>query len=165
MKRFNWVSVGAGRMTLSHNIMGKKTFPFLKESGCDYVVTLLSASEGGERVGEMVKGIGLRWHWLPLANGKSPRDGARKMLIEAFPILSQELDRGASMVIHCAAGIHRTGMIAYTLLRWRGYTESQSLDLIGQMRLFTREGVGQKRIDWGNRVIEEIDRTDVVLAL
>ncbi|MBI5349089.1 MAG: tyrosine-protein phosphatase [Chloroflexi bacterium] len=155
MKRFNWVGVGAGRMTLSQNIMGKKTFPFLKESGCDYVVTLISAHEGGERVGEMVKGIGLRWHWLPLRNGKTPTGEAKTMLIEAFPILSQELDRGASMLIHCAAGIHRTGMVAYTLLRWRGYNGAQSLDLIGQMRLFTREGVGQKRIEWGNGVIEE----------
>ncbi|MFZ1599577.1 MAG: hypothetical protein WAW26_27315, partial [Anaerolineae bacterium] len=53
----------------------------------------------------------------------------------------------------CAAGIHRTGMVAYALLRWRGFDEPAALALITQMRTHTGVGVQRKQIDWGNRAI------------
>lgn len=61
------------------------------------------------------------------------------------------------MLIHCSAGMHRTGMVAYVLLRWRGYTPEESLNLIAQARSFTYEALTPKRLDWGKRVIAALD--------
>jgi len=52
----------------------------------------------------------------------------------------RELEGGARMMLHCAAGIHRTGLFAYTLLRYCGFTLDQSYDLIKIMRLKTFTG-------------------------
>ena len=36
--------------------------------------------------------------------------------------LAQPLKDGANIVVHCAAGLHRTGAASYTLLRLAGWT-------------------------------------------
>jgi protein-tyrosine phosphatase len=50
------------------------------------------------------------------------------------------------VLIHCAAGIHRTGVVTYTLLRINGYSNENAMNEILQMRKDTYEGVGQWRI-------------------
>jgi protein-tyrosine phosphatase len=104
-------------------------------------------------LGQTAQGFGLRWTWLPLPNGKYPRGEAHKLLAAALPLLSSYLDDGDSILIHCAAGIHRTGMLAYGLLRWRGYGKAEALDLISQMRTHTRNGLHPRHVLWGDNVI------------
>lgn len=77
------------------------------------------------------------------------------MLLAALPFLAQRLEATEAILIHCAAGIHRTGMLAHALLRWQGYSEAQALDLIELMRPHTRLGLQSRQIAWGNRVIAE----------
>lgn len=139
-------------MALSHR-PGGALFPILREMGCTHVVTLLKESEGAQNIGYMAQNAGLEWIWLPVPNGKYPRDDVHLLLLETLPHLSQLLDEGASLLIHCAAGIHRTGTLAYGLLRWRGIERSAALELIAQMRMFTFEGVGAKRLRWGDDVV------------
>ncbi len=44
-----------------------------------------------------------------------------KMLVKELNIVYQTLlDNEETVLIHCAAGIHRTGVVAYTLLRMDG---------------------------------------------
>ena len=50
------------------------------------------------------------------------------------------------VLLHCAAGIHRTGICAYTLLRWSGLGSKDSFDVIRGMREDTANGVGEWRI-------------------
>ena len=50
-------------------------------------------------------------------------------------------------MLHCAAGIHRTGTLAYTLLRMSGYSEEDSLAGLLTMREDTHKGVGAHRIE------------------
>jgi len=44
--------------------------------------------------------------------------------------------------------MHRTGMASYALLRLRGLDRPAALELIEQMRPVTRDGVGEKRLNW-----------------
>ncbi|UJR15651.1 hypothetical protein I4U23_002587 [Adineta vaga] len=51
------------------------------------------------------------------------------------------------MIIHCAAGLHRTGTITYLLLRLCHFNVDQALLIINRTRAITARQVGQKRID------------------
>jgi len=61
--------------------------------------------------------------------------------------LNELLHSGDEMaVMHCAAGVHRTGTIAYALLRINGYSPDEAMERIGMMRMATFKGVGEWRI-------------------
>lgn len=51
------------------------------------------------------------------------------------------------MLIHCSAGIHRTGTIAYTLMRSNGFDKEEALESLKKMRKETFEGVGENRLE------------------
>jgi len=145
----NFVKVGKGRIALYHR--PKNTdFPLLRELGCTHIVTLLKESEYSERYGTFAKDAGLEWVWLPVPNGKYPQGEVHERLIQSMPVLSQLLDEGKSLLIHCSAGIHRTGTVAYALLRWRGIDSKRAMRIIRQTRTETAEGMMEKRMRWGD---------------
>jgi protein-tyrosine phosphatase len=73
-----------------------------------------------------------------------------------LPVLATSLAEGESVMIHCAAGIHRTGMVAYALLRLNGYEPEESFEALADMRVVTREGVGQERLSWVEQLIHDL---------
>jgi protein-tyrosine phosphatase len=149
MSEYHFVNVGNGRLALNHR-PGGRDFKLLRESGCTHVVTLLKESEFAERIGNKTKNAGLQWVWLPVPNGNYPEGDVHERLLEAMPQLSQLLDEGNSLFIHCSAGIHRTGMVAYGLLRWRGMERDEAMRVIHEMRKETAEGMMEKRMRWGD---------------
>lgn len=147
--RYNFVKVGAGRIALNHRPRFVD-FPYLRELGCTHVVTLLKTSESAGKIGNAVKDAGMEWFWLPVPNGHYPQGEVHQRLLEAMPQLSQWLDEGKSLMLHCSAGVHRTGTVAYGLLRWRGVESKKAMQLIAQMRAVTAEGMLAKRMRWGD---------------
>lgn len=145
----SFVKVGNGRLALCHRPR-RSDFPRLCEIGCTHVVTLLKESEGAINIGNLAKSAGLDWVWIPVPNGNHPEGEVHKRMIKALPQLSQLLDEGNSLLIHCSAGVHRTGTVAYGLLRWRGLSRKQALEIISQTRPETAEGMGAKRMRWGD---------------
>ncbi len=77
-----------------------------------------------------------------------------------MPKLSELLDHGNSLLIHCSAGIHRTGMVAYGLLRWRGLDRVQAMKLIDSIRRETAEGMMEKQMRWGDEIARPADSQD-----
>ena len=146
-----WVAVGNGRLGLYHRLK-RMGLTDLKAAGCDVVVTLLSAREGAENIGAHVQEAGIAWLWLPLENGRLPRGEAHERLMAAVPDLSAHLDQGQTILIHCSAGIHRTGMLAYGLLRWRGLDDAEAMRLIAQVRRFTAEGLTPVQKKWAELI-------------
>ncbi len=127
----------------------------LRELGCTHIVTLLKEKEGAQHICRMAENHELTWVWVPVPNGDYPVGEVHQRLIEALPHLSQLLDEGASLLIHCSAGIHRTGTVTYGLLRWRGVSQEDALKLIGQMRKVTLEEMGEKRLRWGDKIAQD----------
>ena len=149
LSTINFVKVGNGRLALHHRPRGTD-FPTLREMGCTHIVTLLKESEGAQSYEEMAGQAGLEWFWLPIPNGKYPEGEIHQRLLDAMPKLSQLLDDGNSILIHCSAGIHRTGTVAYALLRWRGLSSPQAMNIIHQTCKETAEGMLKKRMRWGD---------------
>ena len=63
---------------------------------------------------------------------------------ECFKIMNKEKH---TAVLHCAAGIHRTGTIGYTLLRLSGMEGAEAFEALKVMREETYNGVGNWRIE------------------
>jgi protein-tyrosine phosphatase len=150
-----FIQVGLGRLALYHR-PGGKAFADLLEQGCTHVVTLLRASEQAESIGQNVQEKGMVWLWVPIPNGDYPRGEIHERLVNAIPQISALLDEGASVLIHCSAGIHRTGMLGYGLLRWRGLSQEEALEKIGQTRQVTHDGLLPRHIRWGDEVARQV---------
>jgi len=105
----SWVQIGPGRLALTHRPR-LRDIPNLVALGCQRVVTLLSDRERAPQIGKAVRCAGLAWTWLPVAHGKPPEGDEDLLLRRGLPELSGYLDAGAALLLHCSAGIHRTGM-------------------------------------------------------
>ena len=153
VSEINWIQIGTGWLALWHR-PGLKAIPLLKGAGCEHILTLLSEREGAEEIGEAARKANLGWTWLPLPNARWSEGKRKDLILSALAGVSEILDSGSRLLIHCSAGIHRTGMVAYILLRWRGHDEEEALNLIARMRMHTREGLRREHIEWGNEVIK-----------
>jgi len=154
MLNCNWVEVGNGKLTLWH-FLGKESVAPIQAFGVTRVVTLLTEDQGAFQIRDQIEPLGIAWTWLPIRRGKFLSNDEQQHLRAALPELSGYLDNGEAILIHCSAGIHRTGLVAFALLRWRGYDQADALKMIEQMRLHTREGIQSKHLRFGNRVAEE----------
>jgi protein-tyrosine phosphatase len=146
----NWVNVGKGRLAIGHRPK-LKALPALKEAGCTHLLTLLGEREGAMTIGQAAQSVHIEWLWLPLENGDPPpevREPEVRAMLERLKLL---LGYGRSILVHCSAGIHRTGMISYALLRHVGLAPEQARLTLGELRAVTAEGVGEARVAWGDR--------------
>jgi protein-tyrosine phosphatase len=146
----NFVTVGRGRIALYHRPK-VRFLHALKAADCTHVLTLLSEREGACTIGEAAEKAGMTWLWLALANGNPP---SRALAGEVRVMLSRVrlvLANGGSVLIHCSAGVHRTGMIGYALLRLEGFAPDAARETLRALRPVTAAGVGEARLAWGDR--------------
>lgn len=145
------VEVGDGWLCVGHR-PGKSSFSVLRDAGVTHVITLLGPAEGAEELIGRIKAAGFESIWLPLAGAKPVDDPDRLEEITAFyGELRSLLQEGNTLFLHCSAGIHRTGMIAYGLLRYLGLSEAEGVSRLGRMRQVTIDGVTDARLEWGEQ--------------
>lgn len=147
----NWVKVENGFMAIGHKPGGKISFEGLKEEGTSTVLTLLQNNEGASLIGKRLQSLQINWIWFPFSASK-PHDG--KALVEvknSYQELAKLLEAGDKIYIHCSAGIHRTGMITYGLLRFLGKDKTVAFELLRQMREVTANQVGTERLLWADQ--------------
>ena len=106
-----------------------------EEAGINHILCLVSDEEIAEKSPDYLEAIQrgtiparLWQHAIPdYGVPDSPSE-----LLEALESIKQVLMRGESAVIHCAAGIGRTGMIATALLVRLGFSQSVATRTIEQ---------------------------------
>jgi protein-tyrosine phosphatase len=120
----------------------------LRRLGVTDLVTLLSQTEGAEQIGEVAIAHGVAWHWMPLRGADLTQIDADSFkgkltgLIETYRANTDP----RRIHVHCSAGIHRTGMVAYGLLRLSGLASDQALAALKQIRPVTADGVRDDRL-------------------
>lgn len=149
----SWVDVSGGQLAIGHRPR-LKSLPEMAGQGVSHVLSLLSAAEGAEAIGQAARAAGIGWQWLPLASAKPPKASKRDEIIAQYDLLRQALDGGGRVYLHCSAGIHRTGMIAYGFFRYLNLTREQAEALLAELRVHTAEGVGEERKQWGDQFAE-----------
>ncbi|WP_198318628.1 protein-tyrosine phosphatase family protein [Pseudofrankia inefficax] len=147
------VPVGPGAVGVTHRPR-LASLPGLRTSSVTHLVTLLSAREGAEGLGGAAVAAGLRWVWLPVPDGREPTPATRATIVAGLVELAGLVRGGAHLVIHCSAGIHRTGMITYALLRTLGLAPDEAGAALARMRSVTAGGLGDHRLAWAEQLAE-----------
>jgi protein-tyrosine phosphatase len=145
------VELGVGAIALTHRPK-VKLLPDLATAGATHLVTLLSKREGALALGPAAEAAGLEWIWVDVPNGQEPTQASRNAIVAALARLEPLVTGGATAVIHCSAGIHRTGMFAYALLRAHGLDPDGARATLRQLRTVTAEGVGEHRLAWAEEL-------------
>ena len=118
--------IGKSTLMLFHR-PSKKTMPLLKKlKNITLCVTVQGLDEKPEEVKELCDENGVKHFHIEL-DGANEQLLAYKLTIdfESTKLIKEKLRQLVEMVteneehvmVHCAAGIHRTGMFGYTLLR------------------------------------------------
>lgn len=155
IQELSWVKVHGGDIAIGHR-PGAKLISDLRLYRTTHVFTLLSEKEGGKKTESMAQKSGIEWLWFPMESAKPPKEERLQHLAELFAKIKSILSDNGKVYIHCSAGIHRTGMISYALLRYLAYSEKESLDLLSQLRDTTSEGVGEERVEWAESVADKL---------
>lgn len=144
----NWLPIAGGFLALGHRPR-KTGFKKLKDEGATAVLTLLSEQEQARDLGALAVVHGLKWIWLPLPNGAPPPVDRDDEIRSAFRDVRVALEAGGRVLVHCSAGIHRTGMMAFGLLRFLDIEANEAKRALTLLRQVTASGVGDERVAWG----------------
>ena len=139
-----------GAVSIGHKPGGKISYKTLQNNGITTILTLLNQNEGALLIGKDAKKAGLNWIWFPFSASNPLQGEDLKKAWDLYAQLKKELEAGGKIYIHCSAGIHRTGMIAYGLLRFLGYDTAVSTEILLKLRPVTAVQVGEERLKWGD---------------
>mmetsp|Transcript_82696 Transcript_82696/g.151605 ORF Transcript_82696/g.151605 Transcript_82696/m.151605 type:complete len:329 (-) Transcript_82696:270-1256(-) len=135
-----FVRAGRGRLAARGAPGDGAIARWCSEVGPMYVVTLLREDEPAFRVVQPqvrqleADGTIRGWLHLPLSGGscitmRTPSEQDVQSLANVNKIV-ELLRGGASVVVHCAAGLHRTGIVCYATLRLLGQSPEEALESI-----------------------------------
>ena len=116
----------------------------------DTVITLQWESESPEELETKCLNYNLTWIWCPIKaiNWEVYKnDSIRSHILQNLQKAKDLLSEGHNLLIHCAAGVHRTGFFLYTLLRLCGKSPEQTLDSILTIRPKVIESIGKHRLE------------------
>lgn len=120
----------------------------IRDWGASTIVTLLQEHEfallGLADFEAQVTGA-FRWHWLPIEDNNIPDSGFEQLWASAGTDLRQRLVAGERVLLHCRAGLGRTGLIAARLLVELGTPPPQALVTVRQARPGTVQTAQQER--------------------
>ena len=137
---------------------GKKSIKRLQNLNLTHCCTLLSEREGGPLIEKICTQLGsdarpCAWVWLPIEGGNLEvlrhTDVAGLVAILKAAIAQTQ---DPHLYLHCSAGIHRTGFVAYILLRLIGYESAAALSELAAWRQVTAAQVGEERIELAEEI-------------
>lgn len=148
-KDIEWVPLGSGHLAIGHR-PGTELLQGIRVVGGTHILTLLSENEGAPAVGRDAERCNLSWLWFPMKSAQPPTEDQAVELQAMFVTAAEALKGGAGIYLHCSAGIHRTGMIAYAFLRYLGCDASEAWSKLANLRSVTQSQVGEHRIAWAD---------------
>ena len=100
---------------------------------------------GLEDLGSRAQALGLEWYHLPIRDMGVPDARFEDRWLDIGPRLHQNLRDGRRIVLHCLAGLGRTGTIAARLLIESGMTPDAAITLVRAARPGAIQSIAQER--------------------
>ena len=146
----NWIQLpnSPASLTVWHKL-NTKAIGQLSKDGCTHIVTLLSEKEKPENIKKVCGEKSIAWKWIPIQGAAlNTLQQNIQLLSDAIKDVVPLLDTSAKILVHCSAGVHRTGTFTYALLRSKGFSPDEAKDLLYQIRPVTARGVGEDRLNF-----------------
>ncbi|MCC6002189.1 MAG: cyclin-dependent kinase inhibitor 3 family protein [Pararhodobacter sp.] len=117
--------------------------------GAAHVLSLLESGESRalrlDGLGSLLAAEGITWHRLPIPDFGLPDAVGMARWAGLSPGLHQALDAGQNVLIHCRAGLGRSGTMGALLLVERGLPPQQAIDTVRAARPGAIETAAQAR--------------------
>lgn len=154
----HWVEVGPLHATAA-GMPGLKRFGQWPELGATDVVTLQPHGQMPTWMHDACAASGVIWHHVPLSGKRlnHPDDEATLRRWWRWCRVHTALEVPRYVVVHCSAGLHRTGMALYVLCRAAGMDVQQSVEAVGQMRGLTGHELVRRSRRGGPSIAEHIE--------
>lgn len=133
-----------GRLALSER-------PKIKEitslrADCTHMVTLLAAKgEQAQRLGDAAHAVDIHWDWVKITKITALTPQEMHDFKHHIKVTLARLTQGASVLVHCSAGLHRTGIFAYVLLQHLHISHDDTLTLIHNMKPETARALQEEK--------------------
>lgn len=125
-----------------------KEIKSLTRVGCTKVVTILgSRGEQALRIGNEVQSSGMTWEWVKVKNAVKMEPSEKLLFKKSVKNVADSVKNEETILVHCSAGLHRTGIFAYCLLSQFGLSNDEIMQYIKQIRLETYEAFEEKYQD------------------
>jgi protein-tyrosine phosphatase len=106
----------------------------IKAWGAMLVVTLILYDElselGVEGLSDEVGRAGMAWLHLPIAKESAPSAEWNQSWSAAWALIKETIDVGGRLLIHCEAGLGRSGMVAARILMDRGVSVDLAISTV-----------------------------------
>ena len=157
ISKFGWARIGNSQVTLWHRPGVGDIKELRLKAGVTLIVTLLSNKEQPAAIQQECRSVGIENFHIEINGANAALLSDKKTIkiikdnLKSLHKILQENEHRC--LIHCAAGIHRTGTLSYSLLRMDGREAKEAYETLKVMRLATYEGVGDWRIALAEKLI------------
>ena len=158
-KVFNFYTLKNGSQISCHGRPKESDIKRLKEEyKVNYILTIQHEKENPKIIEKYTKDIGdIYWHNLPLTGANMAifmNKNVQKMIIDNIIfILNYMKNNKIVLFMHCAAGIHRTGTILYTILRLCGESIESAFEAMKFIRIDTFRKCGENRLKYSEEFL------------
>lgn len=123
---------------LSRQALLEQELATVRDWGASGIVTLNESSElmmlGLDGLGDSVKAAGMRWWHCPIPDFGAPGTAFAKAWNQAEPGVMAQLEQGERVLIHCLAGLGRTGTLAARILIEHGLAPDEAIERVRHAR-------------------------------
>lgn len=160
-KWINWVNLISHHQFALWHRPNKNEYKRFSSENCTHIITLLGKKESPFFINEFANEFNIKWIHVDLSSANDNfinEDKTQKELINKSSSIMKLLNDSQSplkILIHCSAGMHRTGLFIYLVLRMMKYTNEQAIAKIILSRRETGFGVGVDRLKNIDKIIKD----------